>query len=819
MKNYQAFRQALESRFLLLDGSMGALLQKEGLPAGYAPDLWNLEKPEMIFKVHKSYADAGADILITNTFGASRLRLSEYKMESKLNEINKAAVMLARRALGDRGFVAGDLGPCGETVFPTGKLAFNEAQEIFKEQAQALIAAGVDLIIVETIFDSIEFRAALAAVRTISLDIPVIALMTFNKDGLSDVGISPQSTVAIAEGFHVDAVGANCSVGPEAMLGVVKEMAQVTNLPICVQPNAGMPELKNGATYFPLGADQLASFVQTFVDEGASIIGGCCGTTPEYIAKARVILDRNQEKFTKRNKKSRVLLSGKAQVAQIGGDARFVMIGEKINPTGRKKVAQAIREGQIDALLADASAQIAAGATMLDVNIGVPLIDEIGMMVKTISALQNKIDVPLMIDSSSTEVLCIGSESYYGRPLLNSLNGEEEKIAEVLAVARSTGAAVVALPMQATIPETARERFVIVQKILDQLLAAGFTRNDVVFDVLALTVSAMRDGSRESLKLVNFIRDELGCATMFGASNCSFGLPNRRFVHQAYLTMAIEHGLNAAIMNVLEKDAGIRVAAAELFGARNAAVEDYLQHWSTPITETNSPSPTAQPANDKCEALPVNVPHDALEKKIFFDVLEGSRDRIEQDVREFIATRKQDSFNLFLNVMTPAIRHLGDLFAQRKKFIPHLVAAAEAMAKAMIILEPHMIKPQDDRTQGTAIIFATVKGDIHDIGKNICVMMLRNFGYKVVDLGKSVALDNIFARAKEENARIIALSALMTTTMAQMQAIINHNKKEKLGFKILIGGAPVTSEYAKEIGADGFCGDAGLIVEAVEKLL
>ncbi len=835
---YQEFRQALRERLLLLDGSMGALLMRRGLPAGHAPDLWNLEKPDIIEAVHREYREAGADILITNTFGASKLRLEEYQAYAKLKDINARAVELARRAAGDQGFVAGDIGPCGDTIFPTGNLSFDAAFDIFREQAAVLISEGVDVIIVETMFDSLDYKAALAAVRSLSREVPVIGLMTFNTDGISDTGISPESCVAIGEGYHCDVVGANCSVGPEAMIKVIERMKSVARIPIAAQPNAGMPELRNGETVFPMGAEKMASFVEGFFKAGARILGGCCGTTPDYIKALRQIADSKSAEllpFSEPKKRDSVLISSKIKALELGGDSPFVMIGEKINPTGRKKVAEMIRAGNIEALMRDASLQVEAGAHALDVNVGVPLIDEPQMMVDVVTALQNAVEVPLVIDSSFSEALLSGGQVYYGRPLLNSINGEEEKLEEVIPIAQRTGGALLALLTETEVPVKAEERLKYARKILDRLMAEGFERQDVVFDVLSLTVSAMREASIETFRTVELIHKELGCATTFGLSNSSFGLPNRRYVHQAYLMMAVQRGLSSAIMNVTEKDIAVRIAAAELFSYKSQAVEQFLLDWSEPIAESVAAGSLAPGAGAEASTLQgaggsggetgavdptQSMNLDPLQREIFWDVAEGKKEKIEQDIEEFLKARSAESFDLFLNVMTPGIRYLGDLFAQRKRFIPHLVAAAEAMKRGVALLEPHFSKglPDGEKREKGTVIFATVKGDIHDIGKNICILMLKNFGFQVVDLGRNVPMEDIFAAAREHEAQVIALSALMTTTMIQMKLLIEENKKRGYNFKVMVGGAPVTGEFASEIGADGHCEDVGSIVGEAEKV-
>ena len=822
---YAYFRKRLNSELLLLDGSMGALLQNRNLPPGYAPDLWNLENPDVIRQVHQEYFDAGADILITNTFGASRLRLQEYGAYSKLRDINAAAVRLAREVVGERGFVAGDIGPCGDTIYPTGKMEFDEAATLFYEQAKALVDAGADAVIIETMFDSLDYKAALSGTRAASSDIPIIALMTFNTDGVSDTGISPESTCAIAEGFHADVVGANCSVGPDAMVKVIERMKKVTALPLAAQPNAGMPKLRNGSTYFPLDANQMAEYARSFFRAGARILGGCCGTTPEYISHLRRIRDgEHAELFahTRIESKSRVFLSSRQATLTIGPNEPFRMIGERINPTGRKKVADNIRQGNLEAILSDAHSQALAGAHLLDVNVGVPLIDEPAMMRTVITQIQSSVETPLVIDSSFSEALLRGGEVYYGRPLLNSLNAEDEKLDEVIPIAKRVGGAVLALVTETEVPETAIGRLKYAEKILNRLLAEGFTKNDVVFDVLALTASAMQTGSIETFKLIDIIANDWGCATTFGLSNSSFGLPNRRFVHQAYLQIAIQRGVSSAIMNVLEKDIRPRIAAAEIFRKRPDAVPDFLRDFSEPIPE-NSGAPgdlAVAAAPGEAEADPtIAMKLDPLEREIFYAVLDGKKDVVVEKCNAFVAARPDDTFPLFLNVMTPAIRYLGDLFGRRKRFIPHLVAAAEAMKAGVAVLQPYLMKREGaDRKKGT-IIFATVKGDIHDIGKNICILMLKNFGFEVIDLGRNVPMDNIFQAAKEHSAQIIALSALMTTTMIQMKLLIEENRRQGYPFKVLVGGAPVTRDFSSEIGADGHSEDVGSLVGETEKVL
>ncbi len=822
------FRNELKNRILVLDGSMGALLQNRGLPAGMAPDVWMMQNEDVIYKAQKEYADAGADILLTNTFGASRWRLAEYQAEKNLYEINAKAVEVSRRASQGRAFVAGDIGPSGETVFPTGHRSFDEVCEIFYEQAAALVKIGVDLIVVETMFDSLEFRAALSAVRAASSSIPLVAHATFNVDAITDTGASPENIAAIAEGFHADAVGVNCSTGPEPMVGIVERMHKVSSLHISVQPNAGLPRIKDGKTAFPMDADQLEPYIQKFIEAGAHIIGGCCGTTPEFIRRVK---QRSTELASLRKKplqRNSVFVSSLSQYVFLGGNAPFVPIGEKMNPSGRKKLSESLKKGELNLLLVDAEAQVQAGARLLDLNVGVPLVDEAQLMKEAVVAVQNKYPVPLMIDSANTQALDFGASVYYGRPLLNSLNAEDEKLEEAIPVMKKHGAAVICMCTGVDVPVSADERLKNAQKITKLLFEKhSFREEDVVFDCLGLVVSAMQEGSRESLRTISLIKEYFPrSATTLGLSNVSFGLPNRAFVHNAFLACAVQNGLDSAIMSVTDPVGKALAAAATMWSPKENSIQEFIGNFSQKI-ELGSASTTPSLPNSSLEQKQVSqepawvtaLPE--LEKSIFKGIVEGQKEQVQKATQEFANTKPDESMRLFIDVMTPAIRHLGDLFAARVKFIPHLIAAADAMKTGVAILEPLLIaaRAKSGSSRKGCIVFATVKGDIHDIGKNICILMLRNFGFNVIDLGRNVDSELIIETAIRENAQIIALSALMTTTMMQMKVVIDAVRERKLPFKVLIGGAVVTPEFARDIKADGYSTDVGTVVSEVERVL
>ncbi len=828
------FRKALGKEILVLDGSMGALLQSRGLPAGMAPDVWMMDSEAPILGAHQEYVNAGADIILTNTFGASRLRLAEYQAEGRIREINARAVEIARKAAGDRAWVAGDIGPSGETIYPTGKRAFDEIAAIFYEQAKILVELGVDLIVVETLFDSLEFRAALSGVRAASLSMPVLAHATFNTDGLTDTGASPDNIAAIAEGFHVDGVGLNCSTGPAPMVEVLKRMFQVSRLPLSVQPNAGLPQLKDGRTQFPMNPDDMEVFIDPFIEAGAAVIGGCCGTVPEFIRRVKERV-RGRRPIERIAKTPRVLVSSLSRSVSLGSQSRFLPIGEKMNPSGRKKLSESLKSGSLELLLQDADLQFECGARILDLNVGVPLVDEAQLMLEAVVSVQNRVPLPLMIDSSNTWALDRGAAVYYGRPLLNSLNAEEEKLVEAIPVVKKHGAAVVCMTTGTEVPVLGIDRLKNAQKIAKLLIEKhGFREEDLVFDCLGLVVSAMREGARETLNTIALVKEYFpGSATTLGLSNVSFGLPNRAVVNGAFLSAAVQHGLDSAIMSVSEPMLAALGAASEMFGKKENAISDFMDGYSKKLDlganseskagANKSPVPSSGPA---IPPEPVFVKElTSREQEIFRAVVDGEKAQLESLLKNLISeipeSDNKAAMHVFLEVMTPAIRYLGDLFGARVKFIPHLMASAEAMKVGVALLEPLLLRARQFSGEDSKgiVIFATVKGDIHDIGKNICILMLRNFGYEVVDLGRNVDSELILQTAIEKKASVIALSALMTTTMMQMKVVIDAVKERGLPFKVVIGGAVVTPEFAKEIQADGYSTDVGTVVSEMERVI
>ncbi|VAX17835.1 5-methyltetrahydrofolate--homocysteine methyltransferase [hydrothermal vent metagenome] len=791
----------LKKRILILDGSMGALLQNRGLPPGHAPDLWNIENRAPVIEAHAQYARAGSDIILTNTFGATRLRLGDYNAQDKVKEINKAAVANARKAAPNV-FIGGDVGPLGGILAPAGDISFDEAVEIFREQIEVFVQEGVDLIAIETMFDLMEIKAAVIAANDVRGNIPVMASMTFADGAVTDTGTDPVTAAVTLEGLRVDIVAVNCSTGPEPMVSVVERLATATSLPVAVEPNAGLPVNRGGQTVFEMPMETLAGFAKSFVTAGANILGGCCGSTPEYIAMIAKSLKGVRP--IERSRVGGMSFTSRMVTIEAGEGQPFVKIGEKINPTGRKKFAESIKDNRVDMVIADARKQYEMGAMALDVNVGVPLIDEAAAMEKAIISVQNVVPIPLVIDSSYTSALEAGLKVYPGRALVNSINGESERLEEVAPLIKRYGSSVIALLADDDIPETAVGRVKIAEKILRRLEDMGISKDVVIFDCLALVVSAMQEGARQTLETIRTVKREFGRPTVAGVSNVSFGLPQRKSINNSFLAMAIGAGLDAAIVNPYDEGMTKTVASASLFAGRDPECRVFIDMMN---------EQEQQDGKEKKSAAEKTT----LEK-MSEAVLEGDRETIAGLTQQAL-DEGHEAMKLFVEVLTPAIRQLGDLFAQRKKFIPHLVAAADSMKRAVAVLDPILKKERKLAEKKGNIIFATVKGDIHDIGKNVCVTMLSNFGFNVVDLGKNVPMENILMAAKENNADIIALSALMTTTMMQMKVVIEEIKAKNLPYKVMVGGAVVTKSFADEIGADAYGKNVGEVTPVTEGLM
>ena len=794
------FRDQLGREVIVLDGSMGAFLQAQGLPAGTPPDLWNLQRAETVQEAHRLYVEAGARVVLTNTFGATASRLAVHGGEAQVAAINRAAVHNARSAGPD--LVAGDIGPLGLSLEPSGDLAFADAVRLFSEQIRALIDGGVDLLLAETFIDLLELRAAVIAANDLRGDLPLVASMTFGVDGVSDTGATPEAAAVTLEGLGVDAVGVNCSVGPAEMLPVVRRLGASTALPIAVQPNAGLPRQVGDQVVFPMQPSEMAPWYERFVDAGAAMVGGCCGTTPQTIQlAARAVGGRP---VASRPAPSAALrLASRSRVVALGQGAPFTLIGERINPTGKPKFATALRQGRFDRVLGAARSQTRSGATALDVNVGAHGVDEPATMGRAVSAVLNAVDLPLVLDSSDLAAIERGLEVYAGRALVNSVNAEGDP-RPALQMVHRYGAAVLLLPTGEDIPEDVAGRLRYAELLVERALAVGFQRSDLVVDILALAASAMPDGARTALDAVHAYREHLGTATICGLSNISFGLPNRKLVNRAFLAMAMGAGLDAAIADPLDAELMDTVRAASLFTNRDPGCARFLDHFGGLTARAGAMTPGA---------IFGDVP--TLER-LGSAVADGDREAAGVLASEAL-TEGAAALDVLLQTLTPAIQRLGEQFARRERFIPHLIAGAEAMQSAVAVLEPHL--DAADRARRGTVVFGTVAGDVHDIGKNICVLMLRSFGFDVVDLGRSVDAARFVEAATRHDADVVAMSALMTTTMGQMKVVIEQLRDAGCRARTMVGGAVVTADAARDMGADAYGADAGAVVGIAGALL
>ena len=795
------FREEIGKKILILDGAMGTQLQEKNiLKTGESPDYLNVTHKKDIQDIHKSYLQAGADIIVTNTFGANRIKLSEFGLADKVYEINYNAVELAKEVVKDNGFVSLSIGPTGQFIEPVGDADFDEIKEIFKEQAKGALDAGTDLFSLETFMDIKELKAAVIGIRELS-DKPIIAMMTFAEDGRSILGTSPEVFAKTMEVMDVDVIGANCSVGPDKLNEFVKKMAQVTKKPLIIQPNAGIPRLVDGKTIFPVGALEFSKYADEF-KEYASIIAGCCGTSPEHI---RLLAQKTKGlKVKERSIPKTTALTSRSEIVNMGYNRPVVFIGERLNPTGKKKLKEQLKEGKTGLYRKEAIDQTEHGAKVLDINVGVPMIDEAAMMKKCVLAVQSVVSTPLVIDSSSYEALEAGLKAADGKVLINSVNGSKDSMDMVLPLAKKYGAAVLALLLDETgIPETASDRIKILDRIVKEAAKYGISEENIVADSLALTVGSDKKRAFETLKTIKAVKDKYGITTTLGLSNVSFGLPNRMLINSAFLAMAVFNGLDSAIMNPYDNLLWQIKYASDLIVDRDKDASIYIENASDISIDSFS--------KRKSTKIESGFEKGSLEDKLYMCVIEGNEEDIVVLTKEALKTKKP--LEISNEILIPALRAVGDLYDKGIYFLPQMIKSANAMKKAFNILKEVIKKSAVKEEKGKTIVMATVKGDIHDIGKNIVSLLLETNGFEVVDLGKNVDDDTIIKAIEETSASAVGLSALMTTTMINMKSVIDKIKEKGLRVKIMIGGAATTEEFAKKIGADFYAKDA---IEAVK---
>ena len=789
-------RDALEGRaFLLFDGAFGTMMQRAGLTlAGENPDLLNLTNPGAITAIHRAYVEAGAQVATTNTFGANALKLAG---EASVAEVYAAAAAAAR-ASGAR-YVAGDIGPTGALLAPMGTLGFEEAYELFAEQARAAQAAGCDLIVIETMSDLREAKAAVLA-ATAETDLPVFATMTFGEDGRTFLGTTPAIAAMTLSSLGVAAVGLNCSLGPDELKPLVKQMEPYVRCPLMVQPNAGLPRVEEGETVYDVTPEQFARSVDCLLDFGATIVGGCCGTDPSYIAALRDLLaDRlpvepgRQEGFCVTSAQEAVVLpAGKAHVA---------VIGERINPTGKKRLKEALRASDYDYVVAEAVAQQRAGADILDVNVGLPELDEPVVLAAVVDTLQATVTAPLQIDSSDPSAIEAAVRSYAGKPLVNSVNGKAENLASVLPIVKKYGCAVVGLTLdEEGIPPTAEGRFAIAQRIVDAAEACGIPRSDVAIDCLAMSVATNQTEVLEILRAITLVKERLGVRTVLGVSNVSFGLPQRELVNATFLAAAFSAGLDLPILNPLSERYRDAVAVFRVLNGQDAGSAAFIANYAHDERDKGTGRLSRSPI-----AVPEGFAKDAeTVEHLVACVLDGRAAPVAQATRELLGS--YDALDIINDIFVPTLDEVGLKYDAGEFFLPQLMAAAEAAKAGFDVVREAV--PAAEAASGREIIVATVEGDIHDIGKNIVRMLLENYGISVIDLGRDVSPERVVEEALARNVRFVGLSALMTTTVKAMERTVALIHERVPGCVVMVGGAVLTPEYAAEIGADYYAKDA-----------
>ncbi len=795
---------AMRKRRLIFDGGTGSILQEKGLKPGEFPETWNILRPEVLIQLHRDYLEAGADIINTNTFGANSLKFNQHT-EFTLETVVKAAVRNAKKAVelaGKPAYVALDLGPTGKLLKPLGDLEFEKAVSLYRETAEIGAAEGADLVLIETMSDSYEVKAAVLGVKE-ACDLPVFVTLVFDEKGKLLTGGTVESAAALLEGLRVDGIGINCGLGPIQMMPIVENLLKATSLPVIVNPNAGLPRSENGKTLYDIDAEEFAAAMEEISRMGAVVVGGCCGTTPDHI---RRVAERCRKiPVVWPSKKERTVVSSYCRTVVIDKDP--IIIGERINPTGKSKFKQALRDHNLEYILREGLTQQEKGAHVLDVNVGLPEIDEAAMMEETVKELQSVVDLPLQIDTSDIEALERGLRVYNGKALINSVNGKEEVMDAVFPLAAKYGGVVVALCLdEAGIPETADGRIEIAKKIYARAASYGIEPKDIIIDGLCLTVSSDSKGALTTLETLEKIRDELGGKSILGVSNISFGLPQREIINAAFFTMAMERGLNAAIINPGSERMMQAYYSYRALADLDPQCGDYISAYGG--------QPAAPKADGKKEE---NLSGESGDTALYEAIVRGLKEGAAQGASALLQT--MDSLEIINQVMIPALDFVGKGFEKGTIFLPQLLMSAEAAKAAFEIIKDQMVKSGQSQEKKGRIILATVKGDIHDIGKNIVKVLLENYSYDVIDLGRDVPPEKIVEEAAEKKVPLVGLSALMTTTVPSMEETIRQLREKTPWVKVMVGGAVLTKDYAETIGADRYCRDGMASVHYAQEVI
>ena len=828
-----------KDHILYLDGATGSNLVKAGMPSGVCPEQWILEHQDVMLQLQKDYVQAGTNILYAPTFTANRVKLAEYHLEKNMTSMIRDLVAISKKAAestpGHPVYVAGDLTMTGEQLKPMGKMELETLIDIYKEQILCLVDAGADLLVVETMMSLAETRAALIAAKEVC-DLPVIATLTFEADGRTLFGTDAKTAAIVLESLGASAIGANCSTGPAQMESIISEMVSHTRIPVIAKPNAGLPFLdENGTTCYNMEAEEFAEEMEVLVNAGATILGGCCGTTPEFIRQIHERFGTDAKVAASRRPDGIRYLTSERITHSFGLDDGFFVVGERINPTGKKALQAQLREGSFEKVIQFAEEQDACGAKVLDINMGMSGIDEKASMLRALEEVSGVTNLPLSLDSSYVEVLEAALRNYSGRALVNSVSLETEKFEKLLPIVAKYGAMFILLPLSdAGLPKDIEEKKEIIHKIYDRALSLGMCKEDIVVDGLVATVGANPKAALETLETIRYCKEN-GFATICGLSNISFAMPERSFVNTAFLTLAIQAGLTMAIANPSQELLMSCALAADLLLNKEEAALRYIEYAGgvrerreekeaelakklALLENQGTTAKTGTAGNAAKETTADNGPQiNEMQDKLKTAVLKGNRNGIVKITKEALESGEKPT-ELLNQVLLPAINQVGEFFDQGKYFLPQLIASAEAMKNSIEVLEP-LLQTGGTGEEMPVVVIATVEGDIHDIGKNLVALMLKNHGFHVIDLGKDVPQAKILESAKEHHAEFIALSALMTTTMQRMREIVAAAKEEGITAKIIIGGAVITQEYADEIGADGYSKDAADAVKLAKSLM
>lgn len=769
------FRSFLKNELVLLDGAMGTQIQKKGLILGALPETINLENPELLKEIHASYVQAGSHVVSTNTFGASAYKLSETQLS--VEEVVTSAVDCAKRS--GAKYVALDLGPVGRLMKPLGDMTFDEAYEAFKEQV--IYGQKADVVLIETLSDLNEARAAVLAVKENST-LPVIVSMTFGEDGRTLTGVTPECFVYTLEALGVDGIGVNCSLGPKELMPIIERLTSVATVPVIVQANAGLPVVTNGVTTFSYNPDMYAPYIEKFIALGVSIIGGCCGTGPEHIKKIASLIEES-EKVLRENTKIACVCSQ----TQVHHWDKFMIIGERINPTGNKKLKMSLRSGNISDCVREAIEQTESGAHILDVNVGLPDIDELKIMGELVAELSAVVPLPLQIDSSKSRVVEQGLRHFPGVGIVNSLNGKQKSMDKIFPIVKKYGAMVVCLTLdEAGIPKSAEERVMIAEKIIGEAKKYGISEERLIIDCLVLTVSAQQKEVMETVKAINIITSKYAVQTTLGISNVSYGMPNRKLLTRTFMTLALSAGLNSAIMDPLDQTLRDTILASEVLLNHDVDGENYIAGVSDQVSAPGS----IDPMNSG---------------DLFSLVIKGYKKEVKAFTKLKLASIS--ALDIVNEYLVPTLDKVGLQYESKHIFLPQLIRAAETIGVAFDVIKDSIEETSESVSKGT-IVMATVKGDVHDIGKNLVKILLENYGYDIIDLGKDVSAETIVKCVVENNIGLVGLSALMTTTVISMAETIKQLNEFSPNTKIFVGGAVLTASYANSINADYYCKDA-----------